>query len=122
MKMRRSELWVTEASGEYRLCAKLALFVKLLLLWVGISIWAVYASAQEVRQGGATLPDALPPTSLVASTPSGPAPESSTNSRLLTGHSPTSANPSIIWHQVNGRWHWHCVAHCSKFRAHGEEP
>jgi hypothetical protein len=30
--------------------------------------------------------------------------------------------PLIIWHQVNGRWHWHCIAHCSKYREHREEP
>lgn len=28
------------------------------------------------------------------------------------------ATPVIIWHQVDGRWHWHCVAHCAKYRGH----
>jgi hypothetical protein len=30
----------------------------------------------------------------------------------------SNPKPSIIWHRVNGGWHWHCVAHCSEFRNH----
>jgi hypothetical protein len=30
----------------------------------------------------------------------------------------SNPKPSIIWHRVDGSWHWHCVAHCSEFRNH----
>jgi hypothetical protein len=35
---------------------------------------------------------------------------------------PADAKPTIMWHRVGGRWHWHCVAHCSKYRSHPTEP
>jgi hypothetical protein len=35
---------------------------------------------------------------------------------------PTDPKPSIIWHRVHGSWHWHCVAHCSKYRSYHAEP
>jgi hypothetical protein len=64
-------------------------------------------------------PDGLPPTILVASSPS-----ASPSSSSVSPHSGIAVmvrfsahpKPSIIWHQVHGRWYWHCVAHCSKFR------
>jgi hypothetical protein len=34
---------------------------------------------------------------------------------------PADAKPSIIWHRVDGRWRWHCVARCSKYRSHPAE-
>ena len=30
----------------------------------------------------------------------------------------SNPKPSILWHRVDGHWHWHCVAHCSEFRSH----
>jgi hypothetical protein len=35
---------------------------------------------------------------------------------------PAEAKPVIIWHRVDGRWRWHCVAHCSNYRTHHAEP
>ena len=35
---------------------------------------------------------------------------------------PATGKPVIIWHQVDGRWHWHCMAHCSKYRSRHIEP
>ena len=35
---------------------------------------------------------------------------------------PAEMKPTIIWHRVNGRWRWHCVAHCSNYRTHHAEP
>jgi hypothetical protein len=32
------------------------------------------------------------------------------------------AKPLIIWHMVDGRWHWHCVAHCAAFRSRDASP
>jgi hypothetical protein len=35
---------------------------------------------------------------------------------------PAESKPVIMWHRVGGRWHWHCVAHCSKYRRYHAEP
>jgi hypothetical protein len=35
---------------------------------------------------------------------------------------PVEARPLIIWHRVDGRWRWHCVAHCSRYRGHHAGP
>jgi hypothetical protein len=91
----------------------------LLLLSVALSLLAVHALAQEVVPGREMLPDALPPTTIVASSPSAVSPQPGP---AEAGKLAADAKPSIIWHQVNGRWHWHCVAHCEKFRSHHESP
>jgi hypothetical protein len=35
-----------------------------------------------------------------------------------------AANPKplIFWYQVHGRWHWHCLTHCSKYPRRHESP
>jgi chemotaxis protein MotB len=59
-----------------------------------------------------TSPNALPPTRIVSSPSASPSQSAvSPNSRPVAGQ-----QPSIVWHRINGRWHWHCVAHCSKYR------
>ena len=68
--------------------------------------------------GADMLADALPPTSVVSS-PAGSLSPSRVRPQSLPA---TEAKPSIIWHQVDGRWHWHCVAHCSKFRSRHQSP
>ena len=98
---------------------KISLLMKLLLLTVGLSLCAVHASAQEVRPGGEMLPNALPPTTVVASSPSA---VSSQPDPAAAGKLAADAKPSIIWHQVAGRWHWHCVAHCERFRSYHGSP
>lgn len=40
----------------------------------------------------------------------------------VTDEQPSDAKPLIVWHRVDGHWHWHCVAHCSKYRRHHTEP
>ena len=40
----------------------------------------------------------------------------------VTTKEPTDAKPVIRWHQVDGHWHWHCVANCAKYRHHPAEP
>jgi len=64
----RRKLWLRPPNG-CRLRSGTASFMKLLLS-VGVILWAVHASAQEVRPGREKLPDALPPTSVVAASPS----------------------------------------------------
>jgi hypothetical protein len=63
--------------------------------------------------------DGLPPTILVASSPSASPSSSSVSPHsgiAVMVRSAAHPKPSIIWHQMHGRWYWHCVAHCSKFR------
>jgi hypothetical protein len=103
----RRKLWLRPPNG-CRLRSGTASFMKLLLS-VGVILWAVHASAQEVRPGREKLPDALPPTSVVAASPS-------PSSMSPASRPATDPKPSIMWHWVDGRWHWHCVAHCSEFR------
>jgi hypothetical protein len=88
-------------------------------LWLSIALIlsAVATLAQEVWPGDEMLPDALPPTTIVASSPSASSVSPQSPPAVKSAADP---NPSIIWHQVDGRWHWHCVAHCSKFRSHDE--
>jgi hypothetical protein len=101
-----------------------ASFMKLLLS-VALMASAVAASACEVWAGSEMLPDALPPTTLVVSSPS------ASSSPMSVGLRPdlavpvklaADAKPSIIWHLVDGRWHWHCVAHCETFRSRDAGP
>ena len=69
--------------------------------------------------GGEMLADTFPPTTIVGSSPAGslsPSPVS------LQSRPAINAKPAIIWHQVDGRWYWHCVAHCSKIRSRQEIP
>jgi hypothetical protein len=91
--------------------------MKLLLFGGGLSFLAIHALPQKVS--GELLADALPPTTVVASSPSEGSPPSNSTS---TGKSATKPKPSIIWHRVQGRWHWHCVAHCAEFRGHYGSP
>jgi hypothetical protein len=113
----RRKPWLTQAPEPYRLSSSRASFMTLLLLSGALSLLAVHALAQEVSPSGEILPEALPPTTIVASPPSAvsPQPDPAATEKLAA-----DAKPSIIWHQVDGRWHWHCVAHCSKFRTHDE--
>jgi chemotaxis protein MotB len=69
--------------------------------------------------GDEMLADPLPPTTIVVSPPAGSLSPSPVSSQSRPA---TDAKPSIIWHQVDGRWHWHCAAHCSKFRSRHESP
>jgi len=112
----RRKPWLTQALKRWRLSSSRDPFLTLLLLSVALSVLAVHALAQEVSPGGEMLPDALPPTTIVASLPSAVSLQSGP---ATTGRLAADVKPSIIWHQVDGRWHWHCVAHCSKFRSHG---
>ena len=40
----------------------------------------------------------------------------------VTDKNAADAKPLIIWHRVNGHLHWHCVAHCSKYRGYHTKP
>jgi len=120
-----SKALADRTARRYWRCCWRTSFVKLVLLSVGLSLSAFHASAQEVWPGGDTLPDALPPTALVSSSPSispSPSSVSAPTDPAVTATVPADQKPSIIWHRVDGRWHWHCVAHCSKYRRHYEEP
>jgi hypothetical protein len=122
MIMYRQKVWLRHASERCRRSSSLAPFIKLLLS-IALMMWAVATSAQEVWPGGEIWPGTLPPTTVVASSPSVPAASMNPQSRsAVTLKTAANPEPSIIWHQVNGRWHWHCVAHCSKYQSHHESP
>jgi chemotaxis protein MotB len=71
--------------------------------------------------GSEMLADSLPPTRVVPSSPSvSPSPASAQSAPAIK--SLTDPKPSIIWHQVHGRWHWHCLANCAKYRSYHAEP
>ena len=36
----------------------------------------------------------------------------------VSDQEPADAKPLIIWHRIDGHWHWHCIAHCSKYRTY----
>ncbi len=116
----RRRLWLTQPPEGYRQSSSRASFMKLLLS-VGLILWAVHASAQEVC--GERLAEALPPTTVVVSSPSAsPSPVSPPSRPAVTVKLAANPRPLIIWHQVHGRWHWHCLTHCSKYRRHHESP
>jgi hypothetical protein len=118
----RRKLWLTQAPERRRASSSRASFIKLLLS-IALMVSAVGMSAHEVWPGSEMLPDALPPTTLVVSPPpaspssASPQPDLAVPVKLAA-----DTKPSIIWHQVDGRWHWHCVAHCSEFRSHSGSP
>lgn len=116
-------LWLKRPPERNRLSSSGASFMRLLLS-AGLILWAVLASAQELRPGGKVLSDALPPTIVVGSSPA-PSPSSSASPQsppAETARLAENPKPTIIWHRVHGRWHWHCLAHCSKYRRHHESP
>src|SRR6266851_3642066 len=118
----RRGLWLTQPPEGYRQSSSRASFMKLLLS-VGLILWAVHASAQEVWPHGERLADALPATTVVVSSPSAsPSPVSPPSRPAVTVKLAANPRPLIIWHQVHGRWHWHCLTHCSKYRRHHESP
>src|SRR5579872_1853384 len=124
MMTHRRRLWLTRASERRRLSSSRASFMKLLLS-IAFMVSAVAASAPEVWAGSELLPNALPPTRLVVASPSASALPLSVSSEpdLAAPVGPAEdAKPSIIWHLVDGRWRWHCVAHCAEFRSHSESP
>jgi hypothetical protein len=113
---------LADPSVQYQLSISRASFMKV-LLYVGIFLAMGSASAQEVRPRGEMLSDALPPTSVVVSSPSAaPSPANSPSPATATAKLAANQKPLIIWHQVHGRWHWHCLAHCSKYRGRHEGP
>src|ERR1700757_5278137 len=85
--------------------------VRKLLLLEAFFVWCVVqASAQNTWPGGANLPDALPPTHLVsAPTISAPGSRIPQADQTVRPRSSPGSGPSIVWHLVDGRWHWHCV-------------
>jgi len=122
MMMYRRKIWLRQAPERCWLPSSRAPFIKLLLS-IALIVSAVATSAQEVWSGGEILPGALPPTTVVPSSPSVPPASVSPQSRPdMTVKIADNPEPSIIWHQVHGRWHWHCVANCSIYRGHHESP
>ena len=118
----RRKIWLRQAPERYRMSSSRAPFIKLLLS-IALIVSAVATSAQEVWSGGRILPGALPPIIVVASSPSLPPASVSPQSRpSVTVKIAENPEPSIIWHRVHGRWHWHCVADCAKYRGYLESP
>jgi hypothetical protein len=114
--------WLTPPPEGYRHSSNRPSFTKLLLS-VGLILWAVHAAAQEVGHHGERLSDALPPTTVVASSPAAsPSPVNPSSRPAVTVQSAANPKPVIIWHQVHGRWHWHCLTHCLKYRRHHDSP
>ncbi|GEM_PF-3068314 len=101
--------------GFHQWCRQRGLIRLLLLPALTIAFCALDAMAQQAWPGGEALPEMLPPTTLVTRLPA----ESQTppaHEKQDTSPQSTYQKPSIIWHLVDGRWRWHCVAHCSRYK------